>query len=324
MQYIVLDLEWNQPINYQNRIYRLYGDRLVFEMIQIGAVRIDENLNILDSISIPIQPTCYTVIHPRIRSMTHLSTDTLSDAPYFEEAMEQFVSWCGEDYVLLTWGCDDVSVLQQNLDFFEIHPDLPTLYDIQPLFVKEFSLNNRMGLKSAMELMNIAPDDDRYFHNAQYDAYYTALVFTHLKNPQDVLSYPQKPKPLFHQEAAVKPRKGDLFESIEKGLESIQATSPYCTVCGKPCTLDGRYIPQSRDRLIGLAKCQKHGTMLVRVTFRTAPDGMYTMQVKTAKASRSNIAYIHTKQFQMQETPDQPSAEGGQSIPTATLDASLL
>ena len=49
MQYIVLDLEWNQPINYQNRIYRLYGDRLVFEMIQIGAVRIDENLNILDS-----------------------------------------------------------------------------------------------------------------------------------------------------------------------------------------------------------------------------------------------------------------------------------
>ena len=46
MQYIVLDLEWNQPINYQNRIYRLYGDRLVFEMIQIGAVRIDENLNL--------------------------------------------------------------------------------------------------------------------------------------------------------------------------------------------------------------------------------------------------------------------------------------
>ena len=180
-----------------------------------------------------------------------------------------------------------------------------------------------MGLKSAMELMNIEPDDDRYFHNAQYDAYYTALVFTHLKHPQEVLDYPQKPKPLFHQEA-VKPRKGDLFESIQKGLESIQASTPYCTVCGKPCTLDGRYIPQSRDRLIGLAKCQKHGTMLVRVSFRTAPDGMYTMQVKTAKATRSNVAYIHTKQFQMQEVPDPAAADGGQPAPNGTLDPSLL
>ncbi|MBR0217281.1 MAG: exonuclease domain-containing protein [Clostridia bacterium] len=323
MQYIVLDLEWNQPINYQNRIYRLYGDRLVFEMIQIGAVRIDEHMNILDSISIPIQPSCYTVIHPRIRSMTHLTSDALADAPYFQEAMEQFVSWCGEDYVLLTWGCDDVSVLQQNLDFFEVHPDLPTLYDIQPLFVKEFSLNNRMGLKSAMELMSLTPEEDRYFHNALHDAYYTALVFTHLKNPEDVLSYPQTPKSLIHQEAD-KPRKGDLFESIEKGLESIQANEPHCAVCAKVCALDGCYVPQSRDRLIGLAKCSRHGSMLVRITFRTAPDGMYSMTVKTSKASRSNIAYIHTKQFQMQESTAQ-GTEGLSDMPfVGSLDESLL
>lgn len=323
MQYIILDLEWNQPINYQNRIYRLYGDRLVFEMIQIGAVRVDENLNILDSISIPIQPSCYTVIHPRIRSMTHLTRDNLADAPYFQEAMEQFVNWCGEDYVLLTWGCDDVSVLQQNLDFFDVHPQLPTLYDIQPLFVKEFSLNNRMGLKSAMELMSLEPEEDRYFHDALNDAYYTALVFTHLKNPSDILSYPQTPKPLIHQEAD-KPRKGDLFESIQKGLESIQAGEPHCTVCGKVCVRDGAYIPQSSNRFIGLAKCSKHGTMLVRVQFKTATDGMYTMQVKTAKASRSNVAYIHTKQFQIQEHGAASHSSAVPSVRPALLDDALL
>ena len=41
MTYIVLDLEWNQPISYQSRAYREVGSQLIFEMIQIGAVKLD-------------------------------------------------------------------------------------------------------------------------------------------------------------------------------------------------------------------------------------------------------------------------------------------
>ena len=63
MQYIILDLEWNQPLSYQSAAYRKVGDRLIFEMIQIGAVKLNESLEIIDSISIPIQPTCYLKIH---------------------------------------------------------------------------------------------------------------------------------------------------------------------------------------------------------------------------------------------------------------------
>ena len=33
-------------------------------------------------------------------------------------AAELFRKWCGDDCAILTWGCDDISVLQQNLDFF--------------------------------------------------------------------------------------------------------------------------------------------------------------------------------------------------------------
>ena len=133
MQYIVLDLEWNQPINYQNRAFQLYGDRLTFELIQIGAVRINDRFEILDSISIPIEPTCYTIIHPRVRAMTHLGYEELAGCAHFQEAMEEFIAWCGTDYVLLTWGADDVSVLRQNLDFFAIHP--PSENEFQHLAV---------------------------------------------------------------------------------------------------------------------------------------------------------------------------------------------
>jgi len=64
--------------------------------------------------------------------------------------------------------------------------------------------------------------------------------------------------------------------------------------------------------------------MLVRVQFKTATDGMYTMQVKTAKASRSNVAYIHTKQFQIQEHGADSHSAAVPSVRPALLDDALL
>ena len=57
MHYIILDLEWNQPLSYQSHVYREVGDKLIFEMIQIGAVKLDNDLMVVDSVSIPIRPT---------------------------------------------------------------------------------------------------------------------------------------------------------------------------------------------------------------------------------------------------------------------------
>ena len=91
MTYIILDLEWNQPISYQSRTYREVGDKLIFEMIQIGAVKLDTDLNPADSISIPIAPTHYLRIHPRIRRMTGLDSETLAGAPAFREALRRLV-----------------------------------------------------------------------------------------------------------------------------------------------------------------------------------------------------------------------------------------
>ena len=302
MNYIVLDLEWNQPVSHQESTYRRVGDRLIFEMIQIGAVKLNGNLEIVDSLSIPIQPTWYTRIHPRIRSMTGLTPEILDEAPRFEEAMEQFVDWCGEDYALLTWGCDDVSVLQQNLDFFDVHPELPPLCDIQHLFSDLYKLKNRMGLKPAMEMLQIDPDENKSFHNAVNDAYYTALVFRTLPEPEKVLEYPNQPKQLIHaHEEADKSFTGDLFDSIREALQSGLARNPRCAVCGKACVPEeAGYVPQTADQYVGLAKCGRHGMMLVRLRFRPRPQGKKWMGISVAKATQPNIAYVHTKQYQYQ------------------------
>ena len=125
MHYIVIDLEWNQPLSRASAPYRRVGDRLMFEIIQIGAVKLDERRRMLGSFNRLVAPKHYVKIHPRIRRITGITQEDLVDAPGFPEALEQFIAWCGEDYVLLTWGGDDISVFRQNLDFFDVKEELP-------------------------------------------------------------------------------------------------------------------------------------------------------------------------------------------------------
>ncbi len=313
MQYIVLDLEWNQPLSYQSRTFQKIGDQLMFEVIQIGAVRLDENLDPAESISIPIAPTHYIQIHPRIRRMTGLDADTLAGAPAFREGLEQFVAWCGEDYTLLTWGCDDVSVLWQNITFFQCEDiPLPPLCDMQRLFSDARQMKDRVGLKTALELTGIEPEEGRAFHNALNDAWYTALVFRTLADPSAVLNYAREPKELIHGKRSAREKTpGEVFDSVREALESESAIHPACPRCGRVLALDGEYIKQSADKYISIARCKSHGRILIRLRFRIDDDGKKIMTRTTAPATHANVAYVHTKQLQVQQRLEKYLAEHG-------------
>ena len=299
MQYIVIDLEWNQPMSYDSAVYRQVGDRLIFEMIQIGAVKLNEQLEVCDSISIPIRPVHYVKIYPRIRKMTQLGPEELADAPTFLEAMDQFAAWCGEDYALLTWGCDDVSVLKQNMDFFDCKVALPPLCDIQRLFSDVYKCRDRKGLKAAMEMLDIAPDEERFFHNALNDAYYTALVFAKMPDPAAVLRYPQQPKQLIHAGHQSRKTKGETFATMAEAMKSETAAQPRCPVCGKRTALEDGYVRQCADKYIGLSACPHHGSLMIRLRFSPTEDGKRLMNMTVSKATAINRAYVHTKRLQV-------------------------
>ena len=313
MTYIILDLEWNQPISYQSRTYREVGDKLIFEMIQIGAVRLGPDLTPAEAISIPIAPTHYLRIHPRIKRMTGLDSEKLAGAPNFRDALLQFTSWCGEDYTLLSWGCDDISVLYQNINFFHCE-DIPLapLCDIQKLFSEVHHLKDRSGLKTAMEMTGIRAEESMAFHNALYDAWYTALVFKTLPDPSAVLNYPQKPRPLIHSRKGAREKtEGEAFDSVRDALQSETAIHPVCPRCGRVLTLDGEYIKQSADKYIAVAKCKNHGRILIRLRFRIDDDGKKILSRSTAPATGANVAYVHTKQLQMKERQERYLQEHG-------------
>lgn len=326
MQYIVLDLEWNQPVSYNSSVYRRVGDSLIFEVIQFGAVKLNDRFEVTDSVSMPVRPTQYTSIHPRVRRMTGLGNKELESAPSFPEAVEQFLAWCGEDYAFVTWGCDDVSVLRQNLDFYHVEREMPPVCDLQKYYAKVFDLGaSQKALKAAMEQLEIVPDEQRQFHNALDDAYYTALVLGKLPQPERVLEFPQQPRKLGRGVKRTRMRVTSIVKSVSQALSSDEVLRLPCPTCKEATAMRGVPIYQAPGRYLALSHCKQHGWLFVKLRFQRLPDGQVGMNLSVNPADRQNKAYLHTKELQYQYRkkrgdfdsfdPDDLSAVGASNMP---------
>lgn len=151
-----------------------------FEIIQIGAVKLDENLEIISTFNKYVKPSLYKEIHPFIQELTGISTDMLNDKELFPCVYNEFMKFIGhDDFVMCVWGLDDIKQLLRNIHFHELNSNnnLKRYMDIQSLASKEFNTpkGNRLGLKTAVEYWNIPVEHD--FHNAINDAVYTAHIF---------------------------------------------------------------------------------------------------------------------------------------------------
>ncbi len=300
MNYIVLDLEWNQPMSYSSPAYKSVGESLLFELIQIGAIKMNGSLEITDSFTQLIKPVHYARLHPRIKRITHITQEQVDDAPGFAEALERFAAFCGEDYALLTWGCDDVSVLEQNKRFFKCDVRLADMYDMQRVYGELIgNLKERQGLQSAMTHFEIDPDEEKPFHNALNDAYYTALVFQKFPVPSKVLQYPLKPRLLQHT-----PKKQALETqlrargSLSAMLNGSACMLPPCPVCGKKLTVPEGYVRRGENKFAALADCPHHGLVISTVERRADPNGKFQYFRTTALSEEQSKAYISTKHLQ--------------------------
>lgn len=73
MNYIVLDLEWNQ--SYRGKEYSI--EEMPFEIIQIGAVKLDEHKNITGRWERIIRPVEYVKLHGKVSEMLEITEDEL-------------------------------------------------------------------------------------------------------------------------------------------------------------------------------------------------------------------------------------------------------
>ncbi len=179
MHYIVLDLEFNQSFPFKTGIKTTPVAECPFEIIQIGAVKLNETFEILEQFETLITPQIYTRLHPFVEKITHIQETDLQNQPKFPQAYHDFLQFIGtEPAILCTWGPDDVKSLFRNILYHHLSTeDLTHQYiNIQPFasqYLKQ-ETGKAIGLKNAVTELGIPITDA--FHNALYDAIYTAKI----------------------------------------------------------------------------------------------------------------------------------------------------
>ena len=73
MNYIVLDLEWNQSFDMKSMVKKPV--MLHVEIIQIGAVKLDENYHILDIFKIMVSPKYFSKMRKKLAKLTDIKTE---------------------------------------------------------------------------------------------------------------------------------------------------------------------------------------------------------------------------------------------------------
>lgn len=193
MALIVFDLEWN--IGYQPYIFEYHGipQTLRGEIIQIGAVKVDETGRVLDTFSMNLKPRIFRKLQHHIAKVTGMTQAQLDNGVPIKIGLSRFLAWCGRDARFGEWGMDDVPVLKQNLFLCGMDERWPTVwYDLQQVFLSQHPRGEGEGMTLESVITRMEIPMERPFHDALSDALYTVDVCQRLDLKKGLEEYPDE------------------------------------------------------------------------------------------------------------------------------------
>lgn len=181
IKHIVIDLE-------MNKIEKQYRGalKLSSELIEIGAVRMDEHFEVIDSYQTYVSPD-YGPMDERIIELTGITDDKLVGAPRFAKAMDQFAAWIGTDRTkFYSWSLSDLRQFQNESKFKEypgkIIKKMETNWnDFQEEYSRLLGIEKKIRLKQAVTAADY--EFTGAAHTALADAVNTAEILRLSKNP---------------------------------------------------------------------------------------------------------------------------------------------
>lgn len=212
-QYVCIDIEMCELTAKQRRT----TNGLRNEVIQIGAVMLDERYNLISTFSTLVKPT-YGSITDKIEELTGITDDMIQDADDLITAFDRYTWWLSDaDVTTYCWSPSDYNQLWNEISLKARHRTdlldvLKTFVDLQKSFGDILGARNSISLQSAIRLSG-----DRFegqMHTALSDAYNTAKILHRLccsrwLNPlfeplyltarQDVELYSRKTKAAFKE-----------------------------------------------------------------------------------------------------------------------------
>lgn len=287
MNYIVLDLEWNMGSKKEELKV------MPFEIIEIGAVRLDPERNETGRFSRLVRPKVYKKMHWANKSIVHLENSDLKDADGFEMVYSEFLAFCGDEpYIFCTWGDSDLTELQRNIYYFDCLPisEGPLEFlDVQKLNgYNEGSPKNRVSLEKAVEEYSI--EENKGFHRAVNDAAYTAEVLKHIDRKYEIYTsfntyhVPSSPDTeILKDYGSYVKYISRCFPGKPALLHNKKVRSLICPVCGAKLEKNLPLFSPNGKHYFTMGQCRMHGTVRSKIRIKKEEIRNLPYAVKTTR-----------------------------------------
>ncbi len=187
MDLVVFDLEWNS-------CFEPRSETFINEIIEWGAVKLNEQLEITDTFQMLVKPVIGKRIRGKVRDLTSLTLEELQQGVPFAYSVGKFRKFC-KGCLLMTWSKTDLLALSDNLayhthsrtiDFLQQYVDLQQYCQER---LGRFD-SHALGLQAAAEMLQIDTEQIQY-HRALGDSYVSAMCLKKLYHPAMFQSYVQ-------------------------------------------------------------------------------------------------------------------------------------
>lgn len=264
MNYIIFDMEWNQPSDVSTMVCQPIF--LTGEIIEIGAVKLDDSFQVMDGLKLYIKPRYYQKLHRKIAALTGIRDKVLQEQGLeFPEAMRQFRQWCGEDCTWMTWSTSDLDMLAENLLLHGMDvSELPLYCDLQRIFGREIMREERRhSLEEALEVLG---ERGEPAHDALQDAKNTALVCKHLDLEDYIGEYVCG--------VYAEPPAGRLYADRREAAQDADLQVFGCPICGAQGSCEPWRFGGFRGQ-VALGTCAQAHEFWVRLTTEQNAHGQH-------------------------------------------------
>lgn len=186
MRYLIIDFERN-PLGREHTVEKMICRD---EIIQIGAIALDEKYMEVSYFMTQVKPQFNCRIEKRIEKLTGIKTQMVAQAPCFSEALEMFFQWCAilqGDFQIIQWSDNDREQFYKEMQLKNItltkyqKEKISGWYDFQKEYGEKLGLEKLISLKDA--LMYAGIDAEGRHHDALFDARNTAVLFKTVRIP---------------------------------------------------------------------------------------------------------------------------------------------
>lgn len=179
MNYIFIDFEMHPIPN----TYKEIREYCRVEIIEFGAVLLDEKGNELSSFKSYVKPQYSPEILPKYQELTGITTEMVANAKPFASVLEDFLQWGSSqgEFIIYAWSNNDKNKFSAELKLKEITVDdnlskiLDEWRDFQAEYTRLIGLTKPINLGVALDILG--EDFSGQVHDALWDARNTVALF---------------------------------------------------------------------------------------------------------------------------------------------------